>query len=890
MIKSLKTIVILLLTIQWQCFGQPDKLLYQSKSFSLYGNRVEQGKYKAVAVSGTKIVSDYQSPANRSFGAAIEYKYSINGKDNETPMGENHKVIIRPEGNNPFVVKVVFGQRSNNDVEENEPIPVLPANTHVRFEVDMRPVLDSFKTKGYYTDAQGNKIFKSDFKGVWIAGGVAPLSWDFENLPKRDDKQMTDPDGDGIYTNELIFNSYNPDNYTKSEKVLNNDVSKYPALISNFPIIDALYRLSLEELQLDIRSDNTFMAGKEWTGVWTRDISYSIILSLALTEPEIAKNSLLRKVKGKQIIQDTGTGGSWPVSTDREVWPIAAWEVYKSTGDTSWLRQAFEIISASINNDLKTAFDPSIGLFYGESSFLDWRKQTYSVWMEPIDIYLSHNLGTNAVFYETLDILGKMGNLLGKQNNYTQLASDLKSNINKHLWLDNKNYYGQYLYGHYNYALSPRSEGLGEALCALYNIADADRKSKLMSQVPVMEFGIPCIYPQSPGIPPYHNNAIWPFVETFWAWAGAKAKNTSIVEQGIASVYRQTALFLTNKENMVADNGDFKRTEINSDYQLWSVAGNLAIIYRILFGIETTSDSINFNPIVPKTFEGNYELKGFAFRKAIFDVKLEGYGNNADFIELDGKKLVENSIPSALIGKHNIRIVMNRKSENSTFNLVSELVAPEAPVLKINETRLEWNPVKNAVLYKVYHNGQFYQETKETHYDITDGLQGEFQVATMDNNQTESFLSNPVMSVSGENIMIIEAEQFGNVSSKTSQGYSGAGFIEINEKDKPFTFEVNAKNEGKYLLEFRYANGNGPINTDNKCGIRSLYCNGTFIGAAIFPQRGSDEWSNWGASNPLPLILIKGINKFELRFDSYNKNMNGEINNFLIDNIKLIRQ
>ena len=87
------------------------------------------------------------------------------------------------------------------------------------------------------------------------------------------------------------------------------------------------------------------MAGAKWDGVWTRDISYSILLALAAIEPQIARTSLLRKVERGRIIQDTGTGGSWPCSTDRMTWALAAWEIYLSTGDRDdWLAQSFEII------------------------------------------------------------------------------------------------------------------------------------------------------------------------------------------------------------------------------------------------------------------------------------------------------------------------------------------------------------------------------------------------------------------------------------------------------------------------------------------------------------------------------------------------------------------
>jgi len=44
-----------------------------------------------------------------------------------------------------------------------------------------------------------------------------------------------------------------------------------------------------------VEPDSTFRTGKEWSGVWTRDISYSIILSMAYLQPQVAKYSLLKK-------------------------------------------------------------------------------------------------------------------------------------------------------------------------------------------------------------------------------------------------------------------------------------------------------------------------------------------------------------------------------------------------------------------------------------------------------------------------------------------------------------------------------------------------------------------------------------------------------------------
>ena len=867
------------------CKDNSHRLIYKSDEFSVYGNRVEQGIYKAEARDEKTIISDYQSPANMFFDPSISFKLSVNGRDNEAPAGQDHRAFLVPGEDGKVVVKCTFGQKDPEIVGSYKPGEKLPANIPVRFEVDMKNVISAFDRDGWFTDFNGVRIYKSDFKGVWIAGGTAPLSWDFENLMGRNDLRLTDTDGDGVFTCDLMFNAYDPSKQKAAERTVTKDISGYPALITPYPLITALYNMSLEEMMLDIRTDSTFMAGKEWNGVWTRDISYSIILSLAAIEPAIARNSLMRKVKNGLIIQDTGTGGSWPVSTDRQVWSLAAWEVYKSTGDTAWLRQAYDIISASVERDIKTAFDKNTGLFYGESSFLDWRKQTYPVWMDPVDIYLSHNLGTNAVFYGTLDVLDRMGKILGDENDYGRRAEELKKAINSNLWLDSKDYYGQYMYGHYSYSLSPRSESLGEALCILLGIAGDEQKDKMFQSVPVMEYGIPCIYPQIPGIPPYHNNASWPFVQAYWTWAGAKSHNTGAVEHGIASIFRQAALFLTNKENMVAENGDYNGTQINSDYQLWSVAGDLAVTYRVIFGLEYEADGLRFNPFIPKSLAGDYQLNGLKFRNAELDIEVKNYGDAIVSFKIDGESVSGNRVPATLAGKHTISIIMNGKQTSSKESIAPGKFSPDTPVASLKSEELSWPQVQGASKYAIFRNSHKVAEINDLSYKIPSPEAGEYQVMAVGEDGTGSFLSKPVPYMISENAVTLEAEEFSAPSPGDVFGYSGKGFVALEKESKAFVFTLKAEAEGDYVIGFRYANGNGPINTDNKCAQRSLFLDGTYLGTIIFPQRGLDEWSDWGLSSPLTIHLIKGINNLELKFMDYNNNMNVEKNGFLLDNI-----
>jgi len=152
--------------------------------------------------------SDYRSPG-AAIDPVIEFKFSINGRDNELPFGVNHRTNIFPVNGELTVLDIKFGQKSVPDTLRDASQP-LPKNTKVRFRIDFSQVLDSFRDKGHYDDILGNRIFRDDFKGLYIAGDTCPLSWDFENIPGNPDMKMEDPDSDGIFEKELTFNVFDP--------------------------------------------------------------------------------------------------------------------------------------------------------------------------------------------------------------------------------------------------------------------------------------------------------------------------------------------------------------------------------------------------------------------------------------------------------------------------------------------------------------------------------------------------------------------------------------------------------------------------------------------------------------------------------------------------------
>ena len=656
-----------------------------------------------------------------------------------------------------------------------------------------------------------------------------------------------------------------------------NDLSAFPTLTTPYMIEAAAYNIGVDECINAVEPDGTLRTGLEWGGVWTRDVSYSIIHSMSYMQTEAAKTSLMCKVNAKgEIVQDTGTGGAWPCSTDREIWVGAAWEIYKVTGDMEWLKKVYPIAKSSLEVDMRTVFEPETNLVRGESSFIDWREQSYPRWMEPADIYDSKCLGTNMVFYIALSSAAEMGRILGDNEtaeSFENYAALIKKGINENLWLEELGYYAQYLAGRTDDLLYTKSETLGEALAILWGVAEGDRAITLSESMPVVDYGAPVFYPWIPDQLPYHNQAVWPFVQSYWIHASAKAGNEQGVLHGVSSVWRAIMMYATNKENYVADTGNWRGTQINSSNMLWSLAGNLSITFKLLMGMNFQADALKFAPVVPQNLKADRKIENFKYRNSTLDITVSGYGDSIKTFRLDGEVLAEAVVPGDLAGDHIVEIVMSDSFKNDLdINLQKPCWTPiMPPVVGVDSKYVSWHAVNEADHYDVYIGGEKKVVGKGRGVAIDPEWKGDVQVVAVKADGTPSFPSAPI-----------------NTSRKV---YKSFPETMLTKKDgKVFNITVDVPESGDWTLTWKYANGTGPVTTDNNCGIRMLYVDGVKAGINIFPHRGTGDWDNWGWTAPEKLSLSKGTHTFTLKFESDADNMDLYINDFKIKELCLIRK
>lgn len=527
--------------------------------------------------------------------------------------------------------------------------------------------------------------------------------------------------------------------------------------------------------------------------------------------------------------------------------------------------------------------------------------------MQTADIYQSEALGTSIVHAQAWRTLAGIASILGDKKyaaTCTLRADALADAINKRLWMDDKGYYAMYLYGRDNLIVNPRAETLGEALSILWDVAPADRARTITESNPTTPFGTAIFYPQIADQPPYHNNSLWPWVAAYWTLANAKTGNSEGVMQGIGSIFRPAALFATNKENFVLDNGDIG-TVVNSSNMLWCLSGNLAVTMKILFGINYEPDGIRFAPFVPKALAATRSLDGLRYRDATLDITISGYGSEISRFTLNGKEH-KPFLPADIKGTNKIEIVMaDNGLQPLRVNSVPNLKAPLTPVAWLTHdpatattssprlNLLEWNPIEYIDHYVVMRDGREIAITKTTTFDAS--VPGEYQVIGVSGDGTRSFASQPRSNTHETRVDFPGETQ--TVTSPEAQvkpqaplrGYRGNGFVETDHKARTITLPVDIDETGKYAISLRYANGNGPVNTQNKCAIRTLGIDGKRIGTLVLPQRGVGNWDDWGYSNSVATTLSPGRHTVTIEFLPENENMNFEVNHALLDQLILRR-
>ena len=780
----------------------------------------------------------------------------------------------------------------------------------------LRTVDGYFKINSLADDALSIALENQDEEGR-VELTEAPDSWYSAhytlNSTRFDYDIYPDKIVDGAYTmtaedGEELYSSYENSTWRLTE-----DISELPQYTAeNMPISEALYNLTMQEVLENIFTEKShitgepievFYTGANWPKVWTRDTAMSVQYALAWALPEQSGNSLLQKIQGdpREWTEDTGTGGSYPNSTDRIIMALAGWEIYLATGDTEFLETIYDVTAYTLEKDLHVAYDPNTGLFKGETSGLDHRSKTYPDWMDEgyfSDIMESKASGTNIEYAVAFKVLEQASEILGKDpaetEKWAKHFEDLKQAINENFWVEDGGYYASWQYPEYmGNVLAEKTDVIATGYAIYYDIATPEMAERLMENYPLVKYGANTVYPQKRGkqfSAIYHNRGVWPGWEATLMEGAMKAGNHELADEIMKSIMSAAARNLSNEEVINYETGAGN----NAHRQLWSVAGHMASFYRVLFGMTYELDGIHFAPYVPDWMVGPFELSNYTYRDANLTVTVSGQGDQVASLKVNGEEMgADYVLPANASGDYTIEIVVEDSGDHDSVNLKPENLAicPEPPEMQLEDGVLTWTP-DESYTYKLWTGTEYIDVTGKDSYEIPQDVYGSYSLVAVDEDGIAGELSEPIIWNPEGTYLTYEAEDAAyndGAFANSIQGYSGTGYVQDNRPNggTDITFTVNVPKEGDYLVSALYNNG-GDTTDGNYAAIRSVIVDGEDYGTMSF----SITFENVFYRSPrMRMHLTEGEHTITFSYNyggnNYDQNMNINRNNLAMDQLIL---
>lgn len=710
-----------------------------------------------------------------------------------------------------------------------------------------------------------------------------------------------------------------------------------PTLRTGHDLFDALFALAMEESRecsvasiqdgafdmgrpLPCPEGGCFETGRLWKYVWTRDTSYAVDLGLSAVDPVRARNSLEFKLSerrgggGEQIVQDTGTGGSYPVSSDRVVWALGARALLpqlEGPARDAFRDRALAALVRTLAHDREVVFDSARGLYRGEMSFLDWREQSYAGFTanDVMPIAESESLSTNVLHLEALELASRLAGERGDVAERDRLAADasaLRARIAEVFWDEASGELLAFTPSALDRAPVRRVDLLATSLAILAGVVDAEDGRRALSRYPHYALGAPVLAPQQQFTAIYHNRGQWPFVTAYELLAARAVRHAGAFTHAVRTLVRGAALSLSNMENFDAtsglpwrEDGMYSGPVVNSQRQLWSVAGYLGMVTRGIFGLEVEDDGIHLAPyltadLARELFPGHRELvlNGWRVRRSRVTVVLHlpevppaaGRDYEVASVRLNGID-VPGTIPFGALDAHN-RIDVELRAgttDGAAIRVVDEsdwrnVFGPRTPSItgldaEAGGLRVRFDlggETADDVRVSVYRDGERIGSdlTGTSHldagWDPASPRTPCYAVETCFASGNCSQHSPPACYWGAGNarIRVFDASSFSATGGTFSTNHGRGHYESWGDVGHRLEITFTPTQSGEHLVQTLYGNGAGGITTGITCAIKRVIVEDVGTGAVVgtgvlvMPQLG--DWSRWEDSTVVPVRLEAG--------------------------------
>lgn len=385
------------------------------------------------------------------------------------------------------------------------------------------------------------------------------------------------------------------------------------------PLSKKMWKIALNDIEKNEVTNSYgsyFAAGRRYTDrVYTRDIAFAGILGLNVIFPKEMLQSLKvtrevialqgYKVSSNHVIKEIGA--PWDIISNEEPQVMAKYKtnsITRRTDDVVWIWAVDNLFSVhpeiadwqwfytNGKENFKTNYDPwfdkTDGLFRAQSAFQDLTSSGYPKGMTISDCVLLKGTSTNCIYYKAMLSLANAArkcNLPNESKYWNQRAESLKKAIRKELILPD----GTLTYYKDRYGVVMKNQhNLGTAFAVLFGIVKGKEAKKAIDNYPITDKGVPLIFPFLEDNKGDHNNASWPFCDTYFLQAKELVDGKDYTGYNAALLARTMGTKLSVKrESEWGGFGSFhEKVELpgglisGSGQQLWTSAAFINVCLR----------------------------------------------------------------------------------------------------------------------------------------------------------------------------------------------------------------------------------------------------------------------------------------------------------------------
>lgn len=589
-------------------------------------------------------------------------------------------------------------------------------------------------------------------------------------------------------------------------------------------------RHAIDEGSFDLDFDSVAVAVGS-TGESTVD---EVGFALGFLAPD-SSMAVLRSVVADGVLIEP----EFPLVADVGTWAVAAWEIYCVTGSKEWLEEAYSVVKESVRKQW-VAFRSREGtLLCGQSGLVsDW-EEYYPHWMMPMDRYQTVAANVNVSYACAFRVASRMAAELRRKAEWDhQLAfSNLRSAINDRLWMPDRQYYGQYLYGKYYPVLSSVSDSRANALCVLGGIATPEMSEALVANMPVVSEGVPMVYPRIGEADRFDAS-----VQALYALAAARVRNPQAFEHGASALINHNV-----------------GKEVSAQW--------VALVCKGLFGMEFRPEGIAFSPMVPSAFNGDKVLRGLRYRDAVLDISLRGSGDRVASFMIDSVAVENMLVPRSIVGRHLVEITLssNELSERGTGERDAASV-PEVPDVKWSADGLtaDIGDARKNLMYEICLDGVVRQLVEGGYYRLSGKQPAVAAIVPVENADLRGFSPREHVYAPGKSKTVISAS---SITPRRPPLHfikdrsTASDYIELAARHNTrITCYANVPVAGDYFLTVGYSNGSP------RCAVRSLAVNDEDVATLFFPSLCQNDWITVYPSNTVVVRLVAGPNKIALTY------------------------